>query len=388
MYVGKLVFAQLMDFLPLHTFRRCVARYPSNYPTKTFSHLDQYLCMAFAQLTFRESLRDIEVCLRAHESKLYHLGIRGHVARSNLADANEKRDWQIYRDFADALIVEARRLYAGDVFAVELENTVYALDTTTIDLSLKVFPWAHFRTTKAAVKMHTQIDLRGNIPSFIHVSDGKMHEVNVLDLIMPEPGSFTIMDRGFLDFARLYRLTQAGAFFVIRPKSNTLFKRVYSRAVDKTTGLRCDQTVRLTGVKSPDDYPQYLRYVVFYDEKTDKRLGFFTNNFELPALVIAQLYKCRWQVELFFKWIKQHLRIKAFFGTNESAVKTQIWIAISVYVLVAIAKKRLGVEASLYTILQILSVTLFEKIPLDQLFNDTELQNFDGENPTQLNLFS
>jgi Domain of unknown function (DUF4372)/Transposase DDE domain len=388
MYVGKLVFAQLMDFLPLHTFRRCVARYPSNYPTKTFSHLDQYLCMAFAQLTFRESLRDIEVCLRAHESKLYHLGIRGHVARSNLADANEKRDWQIYRDFADALIVEARRLYAGDVFAVELENTVYALDTTTIDLSLKVFPWAHFRTTKAAVKMHTQIDLRGNIPSFIHVSDGKMHEVNVLDLIMPEPGSFTIMDRGFLDFARLYRLTQAGAFFVIRPKSNTLFKRVYSRTVDKTTGLRCDQTVRLTGVKSPDDYPQYLRYVVFYDEKTDKRLGFFTNNFELPALVIAQLYKCRWQVELFFKWIKQHLRIKAFFGTNESAVKTQIWIAISVYVLVAIAKKRLGVEASLYTILQILSLTLFEKIPLDQLFNDTALQNFDGENPTQLNLFS
>jgi Domain of unknown function (DUF4372)/Transposase DDE domain len=388
MYVGKLVFAQVMDFLPLHTFRRCVARYPSNYPTKTFSHLDQYLCMAFAQLTFRESLRDIEVCLRAHESKLYHLGIRGHVARSNLADANEKRDWQIYRDFANALIVEARRLYAGDVFAVELENTVYALDTTTIDLSLKVFPWAHFRTTKAAVKMHTQIDLRGNIPSFIHVSDGKMHEVNVLDLIMPEPGSFTIMDRGFLDFARLYRLTQAGAFFVIRPKSNTLFKRVYSRAVDKTTGLRCDQTVRLTGVKSPDDYPQYLRYVVFYDEKTDKRLGFFTNNFELPALVIAQLYKCRWQVELFFKWIKQHLRIKAFFGTNESAVKTQIWIAISVYVLVAIAKKRLGVEASLYTILQILSLTLFEKIPLDQLLNDTALENFDGENSTQLNLFS
>ena len=388
MYVGKLVFAQVMDFLPLHTFRRCVARYPSHYPTKTFSHLDQYLCMAFAQLTFRESLRDIEVCLRAHESKLYHLGIRGHVARSNLADANEKRDWQIYRDFADALIVEARRLYAGDVFAVELENTVYALDTTTIDLSLKVFPWAHFRTTKAAVKMHTQIDLRGNIPSFIHVSDGKMHEVNVLDLIMPEPGSFTIMDRGFLDFARLYRLTQAGAFFVIRPKSNTLFKRVYSRAVDKTTGLRCDQTVRLTGVKSPDDYPQYLRYVVFYDEKTDKRLGFFTNNFELPALVIAQLYKCRWQVELFFKWIKQHLRIKAFFGTNESAVKTQIWIAISVYVLVAIAKKRLGVEASLYTILQILSLTLFEKIPLDQLLNDTALENFDGGNPTQLNLFS
>jgi hypothetical protein len=387
MFVGKLIFAQLMDFLPLHTFRRCVARYPSNYPTKTFSHLDQYFSMAFAQLTFRESLRDIEVCLRAHESKLYHLGIRGHVARSNIGDANEKRDWRIYRDFANTLIVEARQLYAGDAFGVDLENTVYALDTTTIDLSLKVFPWAHFRRTKAAVRMHTQIDLRGNIPSFIHVSDGKMHEVNVLDLMTPEPGSFTIMDRGFLDFARLYRLTQAGAFFVIRPKSNTLFKRVYSRPVDKTAGLRCDQTVRLTGVKSPDDYPQYLRYVVFYDEKTDKRLGFFTNNFELPALVIAQLYKCRWQVELFFKWIKQHLRIKKFFGENENAVKTQIWIAISVYVLVAIVKKRLGVEASLYTILQILSLTLFEKTPLDQLLNDKALQNLNEENPIQLNLF-
>ena len=288
-----------VEFLPLHTFRRCVARYPSNYPTKTFPHLDQYLSMAFAQLTFRESLRDIEVCLRAHEAKLYHLGIRGHVARSNLGDANEKRDWRIYRDFANSLIAQARRLYADDAFAVDLDNTVYALDTTTIDLSLKVFPWAHFRKAKAAVKMHTQIDLRGNIPSFIHVSDGKMHEVNVLDLMTPEPGSFSIMDRGFLDFARLYRLTQAGAFFVIRPKSNTAFQRVYSRSVDKTTGLRCDQTVRLIGVTSANDHPQYLRYVVFYDEENDKRLGFFTNNFELPALTIAQLYKCRWQVELF-----------------------------------------------------------------------------------------
>jgi len=388
MPIGKFVFAQLMDFLPLHTIRRCVARYPSSYPTKTFSHLDQFLCMAFAQLTFRESLRDIEVCLRAHATKTYHLGIRGHVARSNLGDANEKRDWQIYRDFAGALIVEARRLYANDAFGVDLENTVYALDTTTIDLSLKVFPWAHFRKTKAAVKMHTQIDLRGNIPSFIYVSDGKMHEVNVLDLMTPEAGSFTIMDRGFLDFARLYRLTQAGAFFVIRPKSNTLFRRIYSRAVDKTTGLRCDQTVRLIGVKSSDDYPQYLRYVVFYDKKTNKRLGFFTNNFEADPLTIAQLYKCRWQVELFFKWIKQHLRIKAFFGTNENAVKTQIWIAISVYVLVAIVKKRLHIEASLYTILQILSLTLFEKTPLDQLLNNTALQDIVEENPTQLNLFS
>jgi Domain of unknown function (DUF4372)/Transposase DDE domain len=387
MFTGKLIFAQLMDFLPLHTFRRCVARYPSSYPTKTFSHLDQYLCMAFAQLTFRESLRDIEVCLRAQDTKLYHLGIRGHVARSNLADANEKRDWRIYRDFANTLIVEARRLYAGDAFSVDLDNTVYALDTTTIDLSLKVFPWAHFRTTKAAVKMHTQIDLRGNIPSFIHVSDGKMHEVNVLDLITPEPGSFTIMDRGFLDFVRLYRLTQAGAFFIIRPKSNTRFRRVYSRVIDKTTGLRCDQIVRLTGVTSADDYPQYLRYVGFYDKEKDKRLGFFTSNFELPALTIAQLYKCRWQVELFFKWIKQHLRIKAFFGTNENAVKTQIWIAISVYVLVAIIKKRLGVEVSLYTILQILSLMLFEKTPVDQLLNDRALQKLRGETPTQLNLF-
>ena len=387
MFVGKLIFAQLMDFLPLHTFRRCVARYPSNYPTKTFSHLDQYFSMAFAQLTFRESLRDIEVCLRAHESKLYHLGIRGHVARSNIGDANEKRDWRIYRDFANTLIVEARQLYAGDAFGVDLENTVYALDTTTIDLSLKVFPWAHFRRTKAAVKMHTQIDLRGNIPSFIHVSDGKMHQVNVLDLMTPEPGSFTIMDRGFLDFARLYRLTQAGAFFVIRPKSNTLFKRVYSRPVDKTAGLRCDQTVRLTGVKSPDDYPQYLRYVVFYDEKTDKRLGFFTNNFELPALVIAQLYKCRWQVELFFKWIKQHLRIKKFFGENENAVKTQIWIAVSVYVLVAIVRKRLGLEASLYQILQILSVTLFEKTPILQALQAPESDNDSLAASNQLILF-
>jgi hypothetical protein len=387
MFVGKLVFAQVMDFLPLHTFRRCVARYPASYPTKTFSHLDQYLSMAFAQLTFRESLRDIEVCLRAQEAKLYHLGIRGRVSRSTLADANENRDWRIYRDLANALIAEARKLYANDTFAVDLDNTVYALDTTTIDLSLKVFPWAHFRTTKAAVKMHTQIDLRGNIPSFIYVSDGKMHEVNVLDLMTPEPGSFTIMDRGFLDFMRLYRLTQAGAFFVILPKSNTAFQRVYSRPVDKTTGLRCDQTVRLTGVKSPDDYPQYLRYVVFYDEKADKRLGFFTNNFELSALTIAQLYKSRWQVELFFKWIKQHLRIKTFFGTTPNAVKTQIWIAISVYVLVAIVKKRLDVKASLYTILQILSLTLFEKTNLHQLLSDTALQILDPVDANQLNLF-
>jgi Domain of unknown function (DUF4372)/Transposase DDE domain len=388
MFSGKLVFAQVMGFLPLHTFRRCVARYPSRYPTKTFSHLDQYLCMAFAQLTFRESLRDIEVSLRAHDTKIYHLGIRGRVARSTLSDANEKRDWRIYRDFANALIAEARQLYAGDTFGVDLDNTVYALDATTIDLSLKVFPWARFVKTKAAVRMHTQIDLRGNIPSFVHVSDGKMHEVNVLDMLTPEPGSFTVMDRGFLDFTRLYRLTLAGAFFVIRPKSNTLFKRVCSRPVDKTTGLRCDQTIRLVGQHSTDDYPQYLRYVAFRDDKTGKRLAFFTNNFEMPALLIAQLYKCRWQVELFFKWVKQHLRIKAFFGINENAVKTQIWIALGVYVLVAIIKKRLDIGASLYTILQILSLALFEKTPLDQLLIDKTNQKLDRHCPTQLNLFA
>jgi hypothetical protein len=387
MPIGKLVFAQLMDFLPLHTFRRCVARYPSSYPTKTFSHLDQFLCMAFAQLTFRESLRDIEVCLRAHGSKLYHLGIRGHVARSNLGDANEKRDWRIYRAFANALIVEARRLYVSDTFGVDLENTVYALDTTTIDLSLKVFPWAPFQQAKAAVRLHTQLDLRGSIPSFIHISDGKMHDVNVLDLMMPEPGSFTIMDRGFLDFVRLYRLTQAGAFFVIRPKKNSRFVRVYSRPVDKNTGLRCDQTVRLASAISQNKYPQYLRYVTFYDEKTDKHLGFFTNNFELPALVIAQLYKCRWQVELFFKWIKQHLRIKAFFGTNENAVKTQIWTAVCVYVLAAIIKKEMALDVSLYTFLQILSVHSFEKTELFCAFQSHDNKTDPSQDDNQLNLF-
>jgi hypothetical protein len=387
MFVGKMVFAQVMDFLPLDLFHKYVKHYPSKYPTKTFSHLDQFLCMAFAQLTFRESLRDIEVCLRAHQTKLYHLGIRGKISRSTLADANEKRDWRIYRDFATALITEARRLYANEELGVDLDNTVYALDTTTIDLSLSVFPWAHFRNAKAAVKMHTQIDLRGNIPSFIHVSDGKMHEVNVLDLITPEAGSFTIMDRGFVDYGRLYRLAQAGAFFVIRAKHNMAFKRVYSHAVDKTTGLRCDQTIRLTGIKAVDDYPQYLRRVVFYDAKNDKHLTFLANNFELPALTIAQLYKCRWQVELFFKWIKQHLRIKAFFGTTENAVKTQIWIAISVYVLIAIIKKRLAIRAPLYRILQILSLTLFEKTQLNTMFDEQPLQQSETHQPNFLNLF-
>jgi len=388
MYSGKLVFAQLMEHLPLHTFRRCVQRYPSKYPTKTFSHLDQFLCMAFAQLTYRESLRDIETCLRAHQAKLYHLGIRGNIAKSTLADANEQRDWHIYEDFALSLIQIARKLYACDSFAVELEQTAYALDTTTIDLCLSVFPWAHFRQAKAAVKMHTLLDLRGNIPTFIHISDGKMHEVNVLDILIPEAGSFYIMDRGFTDFARWFTLHQAQAFFVIRGKSNLLFRRVYSRAVDTSTGLRCDQTIVLTAPKAGKDYPQHLRRIKFYDVEHDRHLVFLTNNFDLPALTIAKLYRCRWQVELFFKWIKQHLRIKRFYGTTENAVKTQIWIAISVYVLVAIVKKRLKTEASLYKILQILSLALFEKTPLDQLVKNSDTHVDVCDNDNQMNLFN
>ena len=388
MHAGKLVFSQLMEHLSLHTFRQCVAKYPSRYPTLKFSHLDQFLSMAFAQLTYRESLRDIETCLRAHQAKLYHLGIRGNIARSTLADANESRDCRIYEAFAMSLIQPARKLYASDSFAVELEQTVYALDTTTIDLCLSVFPWAHFRKAKAAVKMHTLLDLRGNIPTFIHISDGKMHEVNVLDILIPEAGSFYIMDRGFTDFARWFTLNQAQAFFVIRGKTNLLFRRIYSRPVDKATGLRCDQTVTLVAPKAKKDYPQHLRRIKFHDAVHNKDLIFITNNFDLPALTIAQLYRCRWQVELFFKWIKQHLRIKRFYGTSENAVKTQIWIAISVYVLVAIVKKKLKIEASLYTMLQILSLTLFEKIPLDQLLKNMELQMDSTENSNQLNLFN
>ena len=388
MYSGQLVFAQLMAHLPLHTFRRCVQRYPSKYPTKTFSHLDQFLCLAFAQLTYRESLRDIETCLRAHQAKLYHLGIRGHVAKSTLADANEARDWRIYADFAVSLIQTARTLYASDSFAVELDQTAYALDTTTIDLCLSVFPWAHFRAAKAAVKMHTLLDLRGNIPSFIHISDGKMHEVNVPDILIPEAGSFYIMDRGFLDFARLYRLQQASAFFVIRAKRNMVCRRVYSHTVDKSTGLRCDQTIALTGQLTQYDYPIHLRRIKFYDAEHDRQLVFLTNNFDLPALTIANLYRCRWQVELFFKWIKQHLRIKQFYGTTENAVKTQIWIAISVYVLVAIVKKHLKTDASLYKILQILSLALFEKTPLDQLLKNMEYEMPMPQDNNQMNLFN
>ena len=344
--------------------------------------------MAFAQLTYRESLRDIETCLRAHQAKLFHLGIRGRVSRSTLADANEQRDWRIYADFAMRMIETARKLYAHDSFSVDLAQTAYALDTTTIDLCLSVFPWARFRSTKAAVKLHTLLDLRGNIPSFIHISDGKMHEVNVLDILIPEAGSFYIMDRGFTDFSRLFRLHQHQAFFVIRGKSNLSARRVYSRPVDKSTGLRCDQTIALTGPKTHQDYPQHLRRIKCHDAEHDQELVFLTNNFDLPAMTIVQLYRCRWQVELFFKWIKQHLRIKAFYGTTENAVKTQIWIAITVYVLVAIVKKRLNIEASLYTILQVLSLTLFEKSSLNQLLTNQEHNDTMPENHNQLNLFN
>ena len=367
MFVGKLVFAQVMEHLPLHTFRRIVARYAGERKVKTFSCLDQFLCMAFAQLTFRESLRDIEACLRAQQAKLYHLGMRSTVARNTLANANAVRDWRIYADFAQSLIAIARPLYVDEPFGVELQDTVYALDTTTIDLCLSVFPWAPYQSTKAAIKLHTLLDLRGNIPTFIHISDGKTSDVSILDALLPEPGAFYIIDRGFLDFARLHRFHLAGSFFVTRAKSNTQLRRQYSRPVDRTSGLICDQTVVLTGQFTPRYFPAPLRRIRFNDPASGQRLVFLTNNFQLPALTIATLYRCRWQVELFFKWIKQHLRIKAFFGTSENAVKSQIWIAVSVYVLVAIVKKRLHLQASLYEILQILSLTMFERTPLNQL---------------------
>jgi hypothetical protein len=387
MYTGKLIFSQVIDHLPLHTFRRCVQRYRGHHKIKHFTCLDQYLSLAFAQLTYRESLRDIEACLRAQQTKLYHMGIRSPVTRSTLADANRVRDWRIYADFAHSLIQIARKLYLDEEFGVELTHTVYALDATTIDLCLSVFPWANFRQTKAAVKLHTLLDLRGNIPTFIHISDGKLHDVKVLDELLPEPGAFYIMDRGYLDFSRLYLLTQCAAFFVIRAKSNLQFRRLYSHAIDKQTGLCCDQTILLTGFYPGRDYPDKLRRIKYHDAASDKNFVFLTNNFTLPALTIAELYRCRWQVELFFKWIKQHLRIKAFYGTTENAVKTQIWTAVSVYVLVAIIKKRLNLKASLYTILQILSVTIFERSPLLQslIASDGQEQNQNSHN--QLNLF-
>ena len=378
-----------MDFLPMHQFRRCVKRYNGNYHMKNFSCLDQFLCMAFAQLSYRESLRDIESCLRAMQNKLYHMGIRSRISKSTLADANEKRDWRIYADFAQVLINIARDLYAGDDFGVELGETVYALDSSTIDLCLSLFPWARFRKTKGAIKLHTLLDLRGNIPSFIFITDGKVHDVNVLDELIPEPGAFYIMDRAYLDFERLYIMNQCMAFFVIRSKINTKFRRLYSHLIDKSTGLRCDQTIVLTGVKTKKQYPDKLRRVKFFDDEKERIFSFFSNNFLLPALVIADLHKCRWQVELFFKWIKQHLRIKAFYGTSKNAVKTQIWIAISVYVLVAIVKKQLRLDdLSLYTILQILSVTLFEKNQLLQLLTSSAYNISTGDTSKQLKLFN
>ena len=372
----------------MHQFHRCVNRYNGNYHMKFFSCLDQFLCMAFAQLSYRESLRDIESCLRAMQNKLYHMGIRSRVSRSTLADANEKRDWRIYADFAQVLINIARDLYAGDDFGVELDETVYAFDSSTIDLCLSLFPWARFRKTKGAIKLHTLLDLRGSIPSFIFITDGKVHDVNVLDELIPEPGAFYIMDRAYLDFERLYILSQCMAFFVIRSKRNTKFRRLYSHRIDKSTGLRCDQTIVLTGVKTKKQYPDKLRRVKYFDDQKDRSFSFLSNNFLVPALVIADLYKCRWQVELFFKWIKQHLRIKAFYGTSKNAVKIQIWIAISVYVLVAIVKKHLRLDVlSLYTILQILSVTLFEKEPLLQLLTAPRYRNITLTYSNQLNLF-
>ncbi len=387
MNLGKLVFAQVTQHLPLTTFRRCVARYGGEHMVKTFSCLDQYLSMAFAQLTYRESLRDIEACLRAQESKLYHMGIKSRVSRSTLADANEVRDWRIYADFAQSLIGIARRLYAGDPFGVDLKETVYALDASTIDLCLSVFSWAPFRSTKAAIKLHTLLDLRGNIPSFLHISDGKLHDVNVLDLLLPESGAFYIMDRGYIDFERLHHPHEAGSFFVTRAKSNLKAQRRYSHPVDRSTGLICDQTIVLSGFYSRQDFDTPLRRIRFKDPETGKRLVFLTNNFALSAITITELYRCRWQVELFFKWIKQHLRIKVFFGTSENAVKTQLWIAVSVYLLVAIIKKRLNLSASLYEMLQILSLTMFEKIPLDQLLNNIITDDIQALSANQLNLF-
>ena len=387
MHTGKLVFAQLMDHLPLSTFARCVQRYAGHHKVKRFSCLDQYLCMAFAQLTYRESLRDIEACLRAQSSKLYHLGIRGNVARNTLANANATRDWRIYCEFAQSLIGTARRLYAEEPFGLDLKDTVYALDATTIDLCLSFFPWAPFRSTKAAIKLHTLLDLRGNIPSFIFISDGKLHDVNVLDQLVPEPGAFYVMDRGYIDFERLSRFNEAGSFFVIRAKSNLKAQRRYSHVVDKDTGLICDQTVVLTGFYSRKGFEAPLRRIRYRDPESGKRLVFLSNNFALPALTITKLYRLRWQIELFFKWIKQHLRIKAFFGTNENAVKSQIWIAVSVYVLVAIVKKRLKLSASLYEMLQILSLTMFERTPLDQLLTLSAPEPIIVASANQLNLF-
>ena len=388
MYTGKTLFAQIMDFLPWKTFHRLVSRYDGDHRVRTLPCAEHFRVLAFAQLTYRESLRDIEACLSAQSAKLYHMGIRSPIKRSTLADANERRDWRIYAEFAQRLIAQARKLYADEDLGLDLSNTVYALDSTTIDLCLSLFPWAPFRTTKAAVKMHTLLDLRGNIPSFIHVSDGKLHDVNVLDLMIPEPAAIYVMDRAYLDFERLFGLHEAGAFFVTRAKSNTDLRRIYSAPSDRTQGIICDQTVALSGFYSHKHYPHHLRRIRFKDPETEKTLIFLTNLFGPPPMTICELYKARWQVELFFKWIKQHLRIKKFYGTSENAVKVQIWTAVSVYVLVAIIKKRLDLDASLYTLLQVFSVTLFEKISLNKGFLDSKQTLEDDMISNQLNLFN
>jgi len=388
MYAGKTLFAQLMDFLPWSTFTRLVVRYDGDRAVRTLSCAEQFRALAFAQLTYRESLRDIEASLSAQSAKLYHMGFREPVRRSTLADANEARDWRIYAEFAQRLITQARRLYVGESLAVDLTNSVYALDSTTIDLCMSVFPWAHFRSTKSAVKMHTLLDLRGNIPSFIHISNGKLHDVHALDMLIPEAGAIYVMDRGYIDYARLHALDQAGAFFVTRAKSNLLAHRVYSAPTDRATGVIADQTISLDGVLTSRDYPRHLRRIRFRDPKTAKTLIFLTNQVTLPALTICDLYKSRWQVELFFKWIKQHLRIKRFYGTSENAVKTQIWIAVSVYVLIAIVRKRLNLEASLYTLLQVISVTIFEKIEIKTAFSGVDNRCDTSTLDNQLKLFN
>lgn len=388
MYTGKTLFAQIMDYLPWKSFHRTVSRYDGDYRIRTLPCADHFRILAFAQLTYRESLRDIEACLSAQSAKLYHMGIRSTVKRSTLADANERRDWRIYAEFAHRLIAQARKLYAEEDLGLDLSNTVYALDSTTIDLCLSLFPWAPFRSTKAAVKMHTLLDLRGNIPSFIHVSDGKLHDVNVLDMMIPEPAAIYVLDRAYLDFERLFGLHEAGAFFVTRAKSNADLRRVYSAPSDRAQGIICDQAVALSGFYSQKHYPQHLRRIRFKDPDSEKTLIFLTNLFGPPPRTICELYKARWQVELFFKWIKQHLRIKKFYGTSENAVKVQIWTAVSVYVLVAIIKKRLNLDASLYTLLQVFSVTLFEKIPLNQGFFDADHLLEDDMISNQLNLFN
>jgi len=387
MNIGRTVFAQLMDFIPYYEFQQYVERYHGNYKVKTFSCWDQFLCMSFAQLTYRESLRDIEACLRVAKTKLYHMGIRGKISRNTLAHANEIRDWRIYADFAQVLIRTARKLYSGEDFGLELDHTVYALDATIIDLCLSVFPWAKFRRGKAAVKLHTLLDLRGSIPVIVNITHGKIHDVHIIDNLFIEAGAIYIMDRAYVDFTRLYKIHQSQAFFVTRAKSNFVFNRLYSLPVDKSTGVQADQIITVTGFYTLKGYPDKLRRISYFDALIKKRFVFLTNNFSLPSIVIAKLYKCRWQIELFFKWIKQHLRIKAFYGTTENAVKTQIWIAISIYVLVAIVKKQLCINRSLYTILQILSVTLFEKTSILQALSDVDYEEPIADNHNQLILF-